>query len=185
MVPPSHLQFLLAVLRLAWSVSTWPLLTASRHDLAPASSLSLWFSCRCSSKKQSIMLRAAACLLAELFQARRLLRTPHATGKWTTAIAPSSSSRSVSTALRSVSRSAPQARLERLAVAHDRCRVWHFSIRLSATEAARKFPAYPLILFGRPLSLGFVCFVITIESLSQFLNGLERLAGFQIRPDHR
>lgn len=186
MVTPSHLQFLLAItLAFAWSIATWPLLTTRfatawlRLPLISAIVLTPLLI-----EKERIMLRAAACFVAvELF-----FKLVDYYGQFHTRRAMDRSFTTFARFLvpfpvlfvrfRTIERK-PDWDGRRLLMTAAA-----LGIFLSGFLQLRLLKEVPFVRssFLVDHTLKFVCFVITIESLSQFLNGLERLAGFQIRP---
>lgn len=185
MVTPSHFQFLMAmILAFAWSIASWPLLTRSA---ATWLRLPLTFSLVLTPlliDKQSVMLRAAACFVAvELFfklvDYYGQFHERHAMDRSFAAFArflvpfPTLFVR-----FREVERR-PNWHSRRLLMT-----ILALGVFLSGFLQLRLLKQVPLVResFLVDHTLKFICFVITIESLSQFLNGVERIAGFRIRP---
>lgn len=185
MVMPSHFQFLLAmILAFAWSIASWPLLTRSAATwLRLPLTLSLVLT-PLLIDKQSTMLRAAACFVAvELFfklvdyygQFHERKAMDRSFAAFARFLVPFPI---LFVRFRAIERK-PDWDGRRMIVT-----IIALGIFLAGFVQLRLLKQFSLVResFLVDHTLKFICFVITIESLSQCLNGAERLAGFQLRP---
>jgi hypothetical protein len=185
MVTPSHLQFLSAViLAFAWSIVSWPLLTRLTATWLRLPLISALVLTPLLIEKQSIMLRAAACFVAvELwfklvdyygqFHGRRAMDRSFASFAKFLIPFPVLFVR-----FRAIERK-PHWDGRRLMMT-----IVALGLFLSGFLQLWLLKQVPLVRssFLVDHTLKFICFVITIEALSRFLKGVERLAGFRIRP---